>query len=281
MKNSRKSFIFNVFLIIFGGISCIYDFVLIALSPGTLLDNITSFTHIWSVLGAYLIFAGIFRIKKGCSIWTRLNKKLHIAILVLLTAGLLISAVNLIFILTPKIADKNESADYVILLGGGIDKNGKLPDTVQKRVNAARDYLLLHPETVCIVTGGTLKWLPYAEAPEIKRQLILAGIDEGRVLAEDQALDTIQNFQYSCKMLAEYKNVTQQEILNSRILVVTSDFHMRRAQRLAARMGFTNIKGLVSKTPAFKVPHCYVREICAYIKLNMRIILTGKPKNIS
>lgn len=245
------------------------------------MDNLTSFTHIWLILGGYLIFTSIFRIKTKCSIWSKLNKKIHVTVLVLLSAGLLISVINLVFILTPKIADKNDEVDYVILLGGGIDKNGKLPDTVQQRVNTTRDYMLLHPDCICVVTGGTLKWLPYAEAPEIKRQLVLAGVDESKVLVEDQALDTIQNFQLSCKMLAEHDGVSQKEILKSRILVVTSDFHMRRAQRLAARMGFMDVRGIVSRTPAVKVPHSYVREICAYIKLNMRILFTGKPKVIA
>ena len=280
MKNDKKQLIFNVFLIIFGGICAIYDFVLIALAPGTFLDNLFSFSHIWLAAGVYLIFAGIYRIKNGHSFWSKLNKTVRIVIICLLILGGGISIVNLCYILTPETVDINESSEYVILLGGGIDKYGRLPDSVQRRVEKTKEYMQLHPETVCVVTGGTLHWLPYAEAPEIKRQLVAAGINENRVLVEDQALDTIQNFQLSCKMLSDFNNVTQKEILKSKIVVITSHFHMRRALRLAHRMGFSNIKGVCSSIPAIKVPHAYIREICAYIKLNLRILLTGKPKVI-
>ena len=75
MKNNKKQLIFNVFLIIFGGICAIYDFVLIALAPGTFLDNLFSFSHIWLAAGVYLIFAGIYRIKNGHSIWSKLTKQ--------------------------------------------------------------------------------------------------------------------------------------------------------------------------------------------------------------
>jgi uncharacterized SAM-binding protein YcdF (DUF218 family) len=131
------------------------------------------------------------------------------------------------------------------------------------------------------VSGGTLHFLPVAEAPELKKLLEKNGVEASRILVEDQALDTIQNFKYSCKMLADFEGVSQQQILDSRIAVVTSYFHLRRAERLAKRMGFTQIKGIGSKTSPINVPHCYVREICAYIKLNLRILLTGQPKKLT
>lgn len=271
----------NIALIIFGTLCVLYDFILLILNPGTFLDNITSFTHIWTVLGGYHIFLGIYRIKTGHSFWKVWKKWLKLTVGSLVVAGVFISIINLGFILNPTVANLNESAEYLILLGGGISKDGKLPKAVIERVNKAEEYLSLHPETICVVTGGTLKWLPYAEAPEIKRQLVAAGISGDRVLVEDQALDTIQNFQFSCQLLANERGVSKSDILNSEIVVVTTAFHLRRAERLANRMGFKNIKGIPSKCPAFHVPMNYVREICAYVKLNLRILLTGEPALLS
>ena len=259
-----------------------YDILLLFMIPGTFWDNVFSFTHIWSVLGAYLVFCGIYRIKKNRSFWSTWKKPAKITALSIAAAGVIISVANLSFILRPKLAEVNESVDYVILLGGGIDKNGRLPKNVISRVEAAAEFLN-RPEqkdTIIVVTGGTLHWLPVAEAPEIKRQLVLRGIDEQRILVEDQALDTIQNFKYSCQMLVEYKGASTQEILNSDIAVITNYYHLRRAERLAARMGFTSIKGIGTPCQKIKVPHIYVREICSYIKLNLRIMLTGEPKSL-
>lgn len=265
-------------IIILGTIFILYDIILIILSPGTFLDILTSFTHIWGVLGAYLIFVGIYRKKTGHSFWKIWKKWIKIAFVVCAGLGTVISITSLIFILNPKIADINESAEYLILLGGGIDKNGKLPTSVQNRVEKAAEYLILHPETICIATGGTLKWLPYAEAPAIKQELVNKGISQNRILIEDQAYDTIENFKFSCKILAEHQGVPTPQILNSKIIVVTNAFHLRRAERLASRMGFTNIKGLAAKVGSISVVHLYVREICAYLKLNLRIFLTQQPQ---
>lgn len=268
----------NVFLIILGVICIGYDVTLISLNPGTFWDNVFSFTHIWSALGAYLVFVGIYRIKTRHSFWSIWKRWLKIAFVSLASLATVISVINLIFILTPEVVGIDEKAEHVILLGGGIDKDGNLPKSVISRVEKAAEYLNANPESICVVTGGKLAWLPFAEAPELKRQLVKRGVDADRILVEDKALDTIQNFQFSCKMLAEYKGVSVEEILETPTAVVTSRFHLRRAERLAHRMGFTNIKGIPSPCSAIYVPHDYVREICAYVKLSMRILLTGEPK---
>ena len=271
----------NILLIILGIISIAYDFIITFLNPGTFWDIVVSFTHIWSALGAYLIFLGIYRIKTGHSFWSIWKKWIKITFVVLAGSGITIAIINLIFILKPVIVPVNETAENVILLGGGIDKDGNLPKPVLDRVELAAEYLNQHPETICVVTGGTLKWLPYAEAPELKNQLVKKGISAERILVEDQALDTIQNFQLSCRMLSEYREVDVQQVLNMPTVVVTSRYHLRRSERLARRMGFTNIKGIGARCPAIYVPHSYVREICAYVKLNLRILLTGEPKRLS
>lgn len=270
------------FFLLTGILFVSYDVFLLCMSPGTFWDNVFSFTHIWTALGSYLIFCAIYRFKKKRSFWTVWKKPVKNFFLSLTGFALVISLVNLSFIMRPKLAESNQKIDYVIILGGGIDKYGRLPGNVLLRLDAAANFLNRseHKETIVVVTGGTLHWLPFAEAPELKRQLVLRGVDAERILVEDQALDTIQNFQYSCMKLEKYTGLTTQEILNSEIAVVTNYFHLRRAERLAARMGFTNIKGIGAPCEKSKVLHIYVREICSYIKLNLRILLTGKPKNL-
>ncbi len=270
----------SILLFVLGTIFISYDVILICSCPGTFWDNVISFTHIWSALGAYCIFCGIWRIKKGSAFVKTWSKKVKLTVGSLLGAAIIISVINLCFILNPILASENDEVDYVILLGGGISKDGKLPKSVVARGEKAAEYLNQHRNAVCVVTGGTLHFLPVAEAPELKKLLVKNGVEPDKILVEDQALDTIQNFQYSCKMLADFEGLSQQQILDSRIAVVTSYFHLRRAERLAKRMGFTCIKGVGSKTPPLNVLHTYVREICAYIKLNARILLTGQPKKI-
>lgn len=191
--------------------------------------------------------------------------------------GMIVCVVNLIFICNPRIADGTEDCEYVIVLGGGITKNATLTESMQRRVAFAADYLKKHPDAIAVVTGGKSRFAPCAESDVLKPALCAYGIDEDRVLAENQAKDTIQNFKFSAQLFAEKSGVPVQQILDSPIIVITSDFHIARAERLAKRMGFTNICGAASPTPLLFVPNSYTREICSYIKLNLRILLTGKP----
>ena len=271
----------NISLIVIGILSIAYDFMLTFINPGTFWDIVFSFTHIWTAAGAYLIFLGIYRIKTGhsfCSIW---KKWIKITVVSLFSFCAVIAVINLILILNPDVVSVAEAAENVIILGGGIDKDGKLPKSVMSRVDKAAKYMNQHPDTICVVSGGTLKWLPFAEAPELKNQLVNKGIAPERILVEDQAKDTIQNFQYSYKMLAEYRGLSIQETLDMPTAVVTNYYHLRRSERLALRIGFTNIKGIGVSCPPIYVPHSYVREICAHVKLNLRILLTGEPKKLS
>ena len=280
MAVCKQVFMISIVLFIFGFLCIFYDFALIVTNPGTFLDNLTSFSHIWTVIGCYHIFLGIYRKKTGHSFWTSWKKWVQIVVSAFLSVAAVFSIVSLIFILNPKTIKNDESCDYLILLGGGIDKNGNLPKPVLNRVETAASYLQNHRETICVVTGGTLKWLPVAEAPQLKKELVQRGISPERILVEDKALDTIQNFQFSCDLLSEFTGKTKREILDSRIIVVTNNFHLRRAQRLAKRMGFSDIYGLGSGCAPFRVLHNYLREILAYLKLDLRILLTGKPDKI-
>lgn len=281
---SKRNKILSVIYFIIGALFISYDVILLVLSPGTFLDNLKAFTHIWSVLGLIFIFCGVYRLKKGYSYWLDCKKWLKIIIVSLVSLGSIISIISLIFIFNPDVVSKNEktsSPDYLIVLGGGIDKNGKLPENVMIRIEAAVEFLKDNPETICVVTGGKLDWLPFAEAPEMKNQLVLAGIDSGRVLVEDRAQDTIQNFRFSCELLANYENVKMSEILEKEIVVITSYFHLRRAERLANRMGFKKISGIGTPCTPITAIHIYVREIAAYLKLNLRILFTGQPTTLN
>ena len=270
----------NIVLIVLGALSISYDATLILLNPGTFWDNVFSFTHIWLALGAYLIFLAVYRLKTKHSFWSIWKRWVKLTVVSFGTLVAIISIINLTLILNPAIVGTEENADHVIFLGGGISKDGVLPKSVISRVEKAAEYLNKNPDSICVVTGGTLDWLPYAEAPELKRQLAARGVSPDRILVEDQAKDTIQNFQLSCKMLAEHKGMTYAEVLSTPTLIVTSRFHLRRSQRLARRMGFTNIKGIPAACPPVYVLHNYVREICAYVKLNLRILLTREPQKI-
>lgn len=263
---------------VIGELFILYGMLLHFMNPGTLFSELVSFCNIWILIGAIFLFLGTYRKNHQKSFIRALKRGQKIALACLMGAGLIIASVNLYFIRHPALGASSDTK-YVIILGGGIDKNGQLPQTVQNRIELAADYLLENKNAIAVATGGTLYHLP-PEAPAMKNYLISLGIEADRILIDDKALDTIQNFQNSCQVLADHENLPKSAILESKILVVTSFFHLARAQRLARRMGFKHITGLGSPTATIKLLDSYSREICSYIKLNLRILLTGKPAKI-
>ncbi len=244
-----------------------YFIILQIVSPGTFLSTILGFSSVWFWLAVFFVVLFCFRKKK---LFSKAKKSIKILVISILSVGVIVSIVCLCFITHPRLANGNENPKYVILLGGGITKDAELTDSMWKRVRHAAEYLKKNPNAIVVVTGGQGNFSPCPESDVLKPALASCGINESRILAEDKAKDTIQNFKYSARLLAKNQNVPVQEILNSSITIVTSDFHLARAERLAKYLGFTNIYGTAAKTPILFMPTSYAREICCYIKLTLR-----------
>lgn len=246
-------------------------------SPASFLGTIFGFSIIWFWLG--MLFIVLFFMRRF-ALWNYVKKQVKICLGCIVSVLAVISVVNLVFICNPRMATGNEPVKYIILLGGGITKDAKLTDNVEQRVKKCAEYAEKHPEALIVVSGGKGPFSPCPESDVLKPALAKYGIDEERILAEDKAKDTIQNFEYSVKLLSKKTGKTVLQILSEPVAVVTSDFHLARAQRLAKRMGFKDVYGVSSKTPALFVVNTYCREICCYVKLNLRILFTGKPSLI-
>lgn len=258
-----------------GLLGVLYSILLILTCPGTFLDNLTNFSNIWAVLGVFFIFDGIFHFKNQRGVFYAIPLFLQKIIKVLQLAGIFVITVCLFLILTPKKFDyKNDSTkiNSVILLGGGVSKDGILPKNVVNRVKSCAEYLEFNKDAVVCVSGGTLKFLPVAEGPFLKKELEAMGVESERILVDDQALDTIQNFKYSKILLANHYGCSVDELLEQNILIVTNFYHLHRSQILAGILGYKNVYGLASPTSRLNLLHNYLREICSYLKLGARLL---------
>lgn len=196
----------------------------------------------------------------------------------IIAVGVLYCCGNLLFICTPPKYKEGQKADYIILLGGGIKINGEPSFFVSKRLQAATDcWNSLNEKCPIIVTGGQIFPAPFAEAYMLSTELQKRGIPESYIICEPQALDTIQNFRYSTDLIAKNSDVSLAEALSKSVIVVTSNYHLARSVYLAQRMGFTDVTGYSASIPVYSVLNCYVREILAVFKLQIRVLLTGEP----
>ena len=270
-------------------VSCLYRAVaatsfsyfcaLQALSPA-----VVSFSDVWLLFAAvcWLCAHGVKR-RAAAAPYEFLpyaQKPLRLAAFVLLGAGSVAVAACLVRIASPIVNDGTVDTAYVIVLGGGVRSDGTISEVTRERLRSAARYLHAHPQSKAVVSGGKLRFVAYAEAPVLAQELALLGIAPERILQEGQAQDTIQNFVYSANLIAKREGIPVSDVLSMPVTVVTSSFHLARAEMLARRLGFTSVYGLGARIPAFYVPNTYCREICAYVKLCLCILLTRNPRPI-
>ena len=114
----------------------------------------------------------------------------------------------------------------------GAQVQGDQPSlTLKKRLDLALSYLNDHPQAKVIVSGAQGADEAYTEAYVMAKYLIEQGVDESRVIQEEQAHDTRENLEYS-RVLAE-----QHGMDTASVLIITSDFHLCRAKYLARKLG--------------------------------------------
>ena len=135
-------------------------------------------------------------------------------------------------------------ADAVIVLGAGV--NGTEPSlSLRTRLDAALDYLEAHPEIPVVLTGGTGYGEEISEAACMYDYLTAHGVEPGRLILEDQASNTAENFALSKPLLYE-AGVDPAE---GRVAVVTNDFHIARSELIAAREGYGDVAGIPAPLP--------------------------------
>lgn len=147
----------------------------------------------------------------------------------------------------------SEECDYVIVLGAAV-RGEQLSLALRSRVEKAVDYLNLHPETKVIVSGGQGPGEDITEAVAMEGYLLEKGIKQNRIIKEDQSTSTRENLAFSYQFIEE----------NKKVMVISSRFHILRAQTIAKKMG-KSIKGIGTDTFIMLVPNYYIREFFGLI----------------
>lgn len=148
-----------------------------------------------------------------------------------------------------------KQADYMIVLGAKV--MGTVPSlSLQYRIDTAARYLKDHEKTIVIVSGGQGVDEDISEAEVMRKGLVDKGIDEGRIIIEDQSTSTYENIIFSKKLIPSD--------LKTGVLV-TNDYHLYRASMVARQEGL-EVTGLPAKTPVISLVKSYVREYLAITK---------------
>lgn len=171
---------------------------------------------------------------------------------IVLCIVLLAAAITGVIIIQASYGNPQADCDYLIVLGAGV--RGTVPSlSLKNRLDAAYDYLLQHPDTVCIVSGGQGPGEDITEADCMYTYLVNAGIPESRILREDKATSTQENLTYSLALMERTED--------TRIGILSSEYHLLRAKLMARDQGIDPIMVPAETTRLSLRMNYYLREV--------------------
>lgn len=208
----------------------------------------------WIVVGAALLAAG-WAHRTGAwqalPVWTR---RIAVAVMALVACGVFAGCA---LIMRTAVSTPPANLDCIVVLGANLNADGSPKETLRYRLDEAAAYLERNPETACIVSGGQGPDEPCSEAEAMARYLEAAGVDASRILLEDRSTTTAENLRFSAALL---------DSPDASVGVVTNDFHVLRASRIARRQGLSNVYGISAPTNPLYLPQACVRECVALAK---------------
>ena len=189
-------------------------------------------------------------------IWGNLCGKCVLSILaLLLTAGIAFAGFCSIK-MVQYYQNPPQTPCTVVVLGCKV--KGTVPSLMlQRRLEAAKDYLQQHPDIPCIVSGGKGTGEDISEAQAMKDYLCAHGIEASRIFMEAQSTDTEKNIAYSARFIPDK---------NAKIGVVSNDFHLFRAGMLVRAKGFHNVSTIAARSDEVLFLNYRVREYFGVLK---------------
>lgn len=123
----------------------------------------------------------------------------------------------------PTPVDSIRNRHAIVTLGYRLNADGSMAQPLLERLELTRRLAIRSPNSLIIVTGG-LAVAGNTEAQLMKRWLIKNGIESGRIIQEDQAVNTIENTLYTLAII-------QQEAI-MHITLVSASIHVHRSHIL-------------------------------------------------
>lgn len=184
-------------------------------------------------------------------------KALRLILTICLCLGITAATVTGCVIARAAFGSPEQDCEYVVVLGAGV--NGTVPSlSLRERLNAAYDYLVAHPQAVCVVSGGQGNGEDITEAQCMFNDLTNRGIAPERVWMEDRATNTRENIRFSLELIEEKTGARPTEIG-----LVSSEYHLYRAGLFAGEQDVTAV-GIPAETSWISLRiNYFLREIVA------------------
>ena len=122
-------------------------------------------------------------------------------------------------------------AKNAVVLGMALE-DGKPTGDLLLRLDTAQRYLEKHPDCTLILTGGNPDGSGRTEAAVMKDILTERGVPEDKMILEDGASTTRDNFANTARIVDP----------SEPLVFISSNYHMDRAVSMAKEAGFTAVK---------------------------------------
>lgn len=244
----------------------------------------TSFAWFWPLAGGFFFVmtaGGLYRklYPKRWPLWV------PVSAVTFLWASVAIFCVVEALVFLGVASSDMPNLDYVIVLGAKVEE-GRISNSLQKRLDKAIEYSQKNPDTVFILSGGQGKDEPTSEAQMMYEYLRYNGVPERQMVLEQQSASTVENIAYSKLLIdkmeqeKDAKKPLNMEEDHSKapgpymivedkpiqIGVLTSNFHIFRATQIARKRGIEEIYGIGARTDRVLFLHLCVRECAAILK---------------
>ncbi len=149
--------------------------------------------------------------------------------------------------------------DALIVLGAAVQ--GDTPSlALADRLDAAALYHEKNPDAVLVVSGGKGPQENITEAEAMESYLVKKGVPKDKIIKEERATSTKENFMFSKEIL---DNTFNKEY---KVAFVTNEYHVYRAGGIAGSVGLKNISHVHSGTRWYSVVTGTLRECLAVLK---------------
>lgn len=234
-------------MMILGTVSLIYYAALAAyLGPKV------GFELIWLALGAVMLGAALILKHMSPSAARMASWVLGALMAVGLAAVIAVESV----IVAGSLSVPQPGADYVVVLGARVKESGP-SRLLTYRINKAAEYLEENDAALAILCGGQGQDEPMSEAQAMYEALVQRGIDEDRLIIEDQSTNTAENLRNASLLM---------ENAEANVVVTTTGYHMYRALACAREQGLEHVSGNPAECARLTLPNYYLREFFAVVR---------------
>lgn len=263
----------DMVLIMLAVLSAVY-FLIIVLYAGIG----TSFAFIWLFLSALCVFVAYGRWYYARNL-DRIPRWVPVSVVTTCIAGLAIFAAICIMVFSGAASGAPDGLDYVIVLGARV-KEHALSSSLQKRLDRAIEYAQKNPDTIFVLSGGKGKDEPMSEAQAMYQYMVYNGVNPHHLILEERSVSTVENIAFSKLAIEADRYIRRPAVVKPmgpgggrvypdkplEIGVLTSNFHVFRARKIAEKWGLENVYGIAADSDPVLFIHYCVRECASIIK---------------